>query len=48
MPLDVSSYTQCMYLVTIEDTTNHKKIRIKLLRNNEKNNIIHKYPYLVF
>jgi hypothetical protein len=32
IPLDVSSYTQGMYLVTIEDTTNHKKNTYKIIK----------------
>ena len=32
VPLDVSSYTQGMYLVTIEDTTNHKKNTYKIIK----------------
>ena len=32
IPLDVSSYTQGMYLVTIEDTTNHKKSTYKIIK----------------
>ena len=31
-PLDVSSYTQGMYLVTIEDTINHKKNTYKIIK----------------
>jgi hypothetical protein len=31
-PLDVSSYTQGMYLITIEDTTNHKKNTYKIFK----------------
>lgn len=33
VPLDVSSYSQGMYLVTIEDTTNHKKNTYKIIKN---------------
>jgi hypothetical protein len=32
IPLDVSSYTQGMYLVTIEDTINHKKNTYKIIK----------------
>jgi len=32
VPLDVSSYTQGIYLVTIEDTTNHKKNTYKIIK----------------
>jgi hypothetical protein len=32
VPLDVSSYTQGMYLVTIEDTINHKKNTYKIIK----------------
>lgn len=32
IPLDVSSYTQGMYLVTIEDTANHKKNTYKIIK----------------
>jgi hypothetical protein len=32
IPLDVSSYTQGMYLVTIEDTSNHKKNTYKVIK----------------
>jgi hypothetical protein len=31
-PLDVSNYTQGMYMVTIEDTTNHKKNTYKIIK----------------
>jgi hypothetical protein len=31
-PLDVSNYTQGIYLVTIEDTTNHKKNTYKIIK----------------
>ena len=32
VPLDVSSYTQGMYLVTIDDTTNYKKNTYKIIK----------------
>jgi hypothetical protein len=32
IPLDVSSYSQGMYLVTIEDTSNHKKNTYKVIK----------------
>ena len=32
VPLDVSSYTKGMYLVTIEDTTNHRKNTYKIIK----------------
>ena len=32
VPLDVSSYTQGMYMVTIEDTTTHKKNTYKIIK----------------
>lgn len=32
VPLDVSSYTQGMYLVTIEDTIKHKKNTYKIIK----------------
>ncbi len=32
VPLDVSSYSQGIYLVTIEDTTNHKKNTYKIIK----------------